>query len=232
VQRLSNTTYSRLALLSGLTILTIVILVARGVFSTFPINHFMLINIGLAWIPLLCLLVLWGLTDGKPRSQPLVTAVLLIVWLLFLPNAIYLMTELHHLAGPLEVPLWYDILAVFCVGTTGLLVALQSLFMVTVLLGNYFSRFVRRALVVVSLFLASFGMYIGRFLRANSWDAFIQPVQLLKHISREMFTLGHLGQAMTYSVLYTLFLLFVYAFVYPESLRIDGKSGPGNDAAS
>ncbi|MES2460534.1 MAG: hypothetical protein V4671_08110, partial [Armatimonadota bacterium] len=64
MHRLSNTTYSRLALLTGLTLLTVVILVARGVFSTYPINYPMLINIGLAWIPLLCLLVLWGLTGG------------------------------------------------------------------------------------------------------------------------------------------------------------------------
>jgi uncharacterized membrane protein len=220
VQRLSNITYSRLAILAGLTILTVVILVARGVFSTYAINRWMLVNIGLAWIPLLCLLVLWGLTAGRANSQPLVTAVLLVVWLLFLPNAIYLMTELHHLSGPVTVPLWYDILAVFCVATTGLLVALQSLFMVTILLQNHFSRFIRRTMVVACLFLASFGMYIGRFLRANSWDAFIQPVQLLKHVSREMFALGRLGEAMTYSVLYTIFLLFVYAFMFPEALHI------------
>jgi uncharacterized membrane protein len=161
-----------------------------------------------------------------------VTLVLLVVWLLFLPNAIYLMTELHHLAEPITVPLWYDILAVFCVATTGLLVALQSLFMVTVLLQNHFSRFVRRTMVVACLFLASFGMYIGRFLRANSWDAFIQPIQLLKHVSREMFALGHLGQAMTYSVLYTLFLLFVYAFVFPEALHLGEKYPSGNDEIS
>ncbi|MES2462341.1 MAG: DUF1361 domain-containing protein, partial [Armatimonadota bacterium] len=172
------------------------------------------------------------LTGGKPRSQPFITTLLLVIWLLFLPNAIYLMTELHHLSDPVTVPRWYDILAVFCVGTTGLLVALQSLFMVTILLGNFFSRFVRRTMVVACLFLASFGMYIGRFLRANSWDAFIQPIQLLKNVSREMFALGKLGEAMTYSVLYTLFLLFVYAFVFPESLRIGRPGGAGNDGTT
>jgi uncharacterized membrane protein len=224
VQKLWNTTYSRLSLLAGLTLLTVAILVARGVFSTYPVNRNMLVNIGLAWIPLACLLVLWVITGGKPQRHPLAMIVILAVWLLFLPNAFYLMTELHHLAGPLEVPLWYDILAVFCVGTTGLLVALQSVFMVTVLLGGYFSRFVRRAMVVACLFLSSFGMYIGRFLRANSWDAFIQPIQLMKNISREMFAFGKLGEAMTYSVLYTLFLLFVYAFVFPDALQKTGAA--------
>lgn len=227
MQKLWNTTYSRIALLAGLTLLTVVILVARGVFSVYPVNRAMLVNIGLAWIPLGCLLILWAITDGKPRSYPFITTIVLLVWLLFLPNAFYLMTELHHLAGPLEVPLWYDILAVFCVGTTGLLVALQSVFLATVLLGNYFSRFVRRTMVVACLFLSSFGMYIGRFLRANSWDAFIQPVQLLKNVSREMFTSGKLGEAMTYSVLYTLFLLFVYAFVFPDALRRTDRSAAG-----
>ena len=186
----------------------------------------MLINIGLAWIPLVCLLVLWGITGGKPRSHPFVTTALLIVWLLFLPNAFYLMTELHHLAIPSVVPLWYDILAVFCVGTTGLLVALQSVFMVTILLGNHLSRVLRRTIVMAILFLASFGMYLGRFLRANSWDAFIQPIQLLRNIKAEMFALGHLGQAMTYSILYTLFLLVVYAFIYPEALRMGTDPHP------
>jgi uncharacterized membrane protein len=218
VEKLPNTTYSRLALLAGLTLLTVAILVARGVFSEYPINRPMIVNIGLAWIPLLCLLVLWGLTEGKPRSHPLVTTVLLVVWLLFLPNAIYLMTELHHLAIPSDVPLWYDILAVFCVGTTGLLVALQCVSMVAAVLEQHFGRLFRRIVVISCLFLASFGMYLGRFLRLNSWDAFIQPVRLLKGVSQEMFAMGKLGEAMTYSVLYTLFLLIVYGFIYPYSL--------------
>ncbi len=191
----------------------------------------MLINLGLAWIPLLCLLALWALTNGKPRSLPIVTTILLVVWLLFLPNAIYLMTELHHLSDPVTVPRWYDILAVFCVATTGLLVALQSLFMVTTLLQNHFSRIIRRAMVVACLFLASFGMYIGRFLRANSWDAIIQPVQLLKYVSREMFAMGRFEEALTYSLLYTLFLLFVYGFVFPEALHLGENRSKSTDPA-
>lgn len=65
-------------------------------------------NLFLAWIPLIFALAAWLLIQR--RTWMPVILLLLAGWLLFLPNAAYIITDLIHLRARNGAPLWYDAL--------------------------------------------------------------------------------------------------------------------------
>ena len=68
--------------------------------------RFLVWNLILAWIPLLLALFVY---DRYRRGSPLARlAPALAVWLLFLPNAPYIVTDFVHLSAASSAPLWFD----------------------------------------------------------------------------------------------------------------------------
>jgi len=98
-------------------------------------------------------------------------AVLGALWLAFFPNAPYIVTDFVHLSRDSLSPLWFDGLTICSFAATGLLLGLGSLYLV--------QSAVRRELgwlvVAASLLLGSIGIYLGRFVRLNSWDFVTNP---------------------------------------------------------
>jgi len=100
----------------------------------------------------------------------------LINWLLFFPNAPYLITDLIHLADDVSgVPLWYDALMLFSFAFTGVFSGFLSLvYVYRALKGAVRSS--RLILFVPGIcMLSGYGIYLGRELRWNSWDMFTRP---------------------------------------------------------
>ena len=101
------------------------------------------------------------------------------LWLLFLPNAPYILTDILHLTRPSEAPAWFDLaLLVSCAGT-GLLVGYLSLSDVQGIVSRYLGAVYSWMFAFVSLVLSGFAIYLGRFLRWNSWDVLIDPTRLM-----------------------------------------------------
>jgi uncharacterized membrane protein len=129
-------------------------------------------NLALAAIPVVFALAAWTAGHvGWHRSA----LVLLIPWLLFFPNAPYILTDLLHLKARAPVPLWYDLLMLLSFALTGLFLGYLSLVCVERTLERRWSRGVVRAVITGCLFLAAFGIYLGRFLRWNSWEIATRP---------------------------------------------------------
>jgi len=140
---------------------------------------FLLWNLFLAWIPF----QLGILLTLNQHWHKLVKYALLACWLLFFPNALYIITDLVHLENTGDrVPVWYDAVLLFASSLTGLMMAFVSLYQVELFLRKNVSTKPINALVVAALFLGSFGVYLGRFLRWNSWDVLADPVSLLIEI--------------------------------------------------
>jgi uncharacterized membrane protein len=106
------------------------------------------------------------------------------LWLLFLPNAPYITTDFVHLRESLPIPLWYDIVLLGSCAGTGLLLGYTSVADVQAVFARRFSIVAGWAVACAALFLCGFGIYLGRFLRWNSWDALTHPKQLLSDIAR------------------------------------------------
>ena len=103
-------------------------------------------------------------------------------WLLFFPNAPYLVTDIMHLGESIGVPLWFDSLTLFCSAWIGLMLGIYSLSFIEKILQEKFSKHFTTFLIMLAILLSSFGIYIGRFLRLNSWDALIFPKYVFHEI--------------------------------------------------
>jgi uncharacterized membrane protein len=144
--------------------------------------RFLVWNLMLAWVPLVLAMAAYR---RARRRVDLTVAVLLVPWLLFFPNAPYLLTDFIHLGeGP--APLWYDALMLSAFAWTGLLLGFASLYLVQMILRRAFGAVVAWLGVVVALSLGSIGVYVGRFIRFNSWDALLHPIRVAEVVNEQL----------------------------------------------
>lgn len=103
-----------------------------------------------------------------------------VLWLLLIPNSFYIITDLFHLDLRKPVPLWYDLLLIFSFAWNGLLLGVLSFRQMEQMLSVHISN--TGKLVFPLIFLNGLGVYIGRYLRYNSWDVISDPFELIKDI--------------------------------------------------
>ena len=118
---------------------------------------------------------------AKEFKKP-ITVLLLMLWLLFLPNAPYIITDFIHVKQRAIIPLWFDLLLVFSFAFNGILLFFLSVEDVHHLILKHFSTVKTWTITVFILFLTGFGVYLGRFLRYNSWDLASNPKWLFVEI--------------------------------------------------
>ncbi|MDR2021129.1 MAG: DUF1361 domain-containing protein [Treponema sp.] len=115
-------------------------------------------------------------------SERIKTILLVICWLLFFPNAPYILTDLLYLRLKTNMPVWYDLLLILSFAWTGLLFGFLSLWNIEKILSRFFRPLHTTIISTVFLFIGSFGIYIGRYLRWNSWDVITEPLGLMYDI--------------------------------------------------
>jgi uncharacterized membrane protein len=130
-------------------------------------------NLFLAWIPFVISLGV-AAVHGRGGPRPLLW-VLGAAWLLFLPNAPYILTDFIHLGTVGGAPLWFDIALIGTFAAAGLALGLGSLLVVHHVVEARAGRLVGWAVAVSSLVLSAIGIYLGRFPRFNSWDVLTDP---------------------------------------------------------
>ena len=143
-----------------------------------PTFFFLLWNLFLAWIPYLISLTLSSKESGRFRR--LRTGLTLTLWLLFFPNAPYILTDLLHFRNFGDLPMWYDLMLLVSFAFTGLMLGWLSLAEVQDYLKTRYSRNFARLLTFFALVLCSYGIYLGRYQRWNSWDIVTNPVALFQ----------------------------------------------------
>lgn len=121
-----------------------------------------------------------------------------VVWLLFLPNAPYVVTDFVHLRARPPVPLWYDVALLLSCAGTSLLLGYSSLADVQTVISRRLGRAWSWGVAVAALLLSGFGIYLGRFLRWNSWDALSHPAALLADVAQRV--IHPLGYPRTFAV--------------------------------
>lgn len=160
--------------LFGMTALAIGLLIIRVVRTGSLVHSYIAWNLLLAWMPLaLAYLAL------RPTRAPWPwRTVLVLAWLLFLPNAPYLVTDLMHLHPAQGVPVLYDVVLLFSAALCGLTLGLLSLRWMLEAAAARLGVWTSRILGVGVLGATGFGVYLGRYQRWNSWDILLEPTAL------------------------------------------------------
>ncbi|MCC6500408.1 MAG: DUF1361 domain-containing protein [Anaerolineales bacterium] len=172
-------------------------------------------NLFLAWIPFM-LAYLAHAVSWRRITLYIVLPVLSILWLLFFPNAPYMLTDLQDLAKfSSGAPLWYDVIIVVWCSWTGMLLGLISLYLMQDIVLRTFGRIAAWLFVFAITPLSSFGMYIGRFVRLNSWDILQDPAETAFSILG--LVIDPSRRLAAFTLLYTIFFLFVYLLLYSFS---------------
>jgi uncharacterized membrane protein len=171
---------------------------------------FLIFNLGLAWIPLAAALAAYAARRNRVTFY-LVMPLCTLVWLVFFPNAPYLLTDFQHLAtSNSNSPLWFDVILLVWFAWTGLLLGISSLYLMQEIVTKTFNSKVGWFFAIGVTILSSIGVYLGRFLRWNSWDILQDPLP----IARDMYgIIRHpISNIETYgfTILFTLLFLFIY----------------------
>ena len=166
-------------------------------------------NLTLAWIPLLLAIVL---VEAYKRRETVLTLIVIgAVWLLFLPNAPYLLTDFIHLGAEHRL---YDTILIGSFAFTGLALGFASLLLVQLVVTRAAGALSGWIVALGALFFASIGIYLGRVLRLNSWDAVKRPHLLWDAaLSRLTEPLGN-PQLIKFVLVFGGFLLVTYAGFY------------------
>lgn len=207
--------------------LALTLVLARGPVFRTRVYRPMLLNLALSVAPLAVLLVVllvWVLATlaGARVLATVVVGLGAVVWLLLLPNAAYLVTELNlnHRRPGEQVPEWYDVLLVLVLAMSGVLNTVLNVFLVQleytlVRFGDAAAPLAStevRVLVGAVLVLVSFGVWLGRNVRVNSWDV-LRPWRLAAAVWSHLRTPGAAANALGFTVVATLFFATMYLVV-------------------
>lgn len=185
-------------------------LIVLRVMATKQLHFIFLIwNLFLAFIPFF--IANW-LYLFKDRFNKITVIPVMAMWLLFFPNAPYILTDLIHLYPDKSFGYWYNLLIVVSCAWNALVMGLLSLYDVQNVLMEKFGKATAWIVTVSSVFLGAFGIYIGRILRWNSWDVFFDTKCLMYDISERVINPSAHGRTIGITLFYGIFLLVVYLF--------------------
>ena len=195
-------------------------LIAYRVIASCQIAHAYLVwNLFLAWLPLVFAAlaaerfhVANGLRDR--RFLALGTA-----WLLFLPNASYIFTDVVHVLHARPPSFWVELMLILLCAMTGFLAGFLSLQVMHRLATRAWGRAAGWLFVGVVSGLTGFGVYLGRFVRLNSWDVVTSPIELFYCLRSAAWNVLTQGHDLKFFVLFSLFLLLGYVMLYALTLQ-------------
>lgn len=209
----SSTLCKPVLLLLGFTLICLAMLLAR-ILSTDTIRYtFLVWNLFLAWVPLAIAVYMQLYFQHKPMHRVYLAAGS-IFWLLFLPNAPYIITDLLHLRGNSDVPVWFDSLLVFSYAMAGLQAGLFSLYIMQGLLEKVFTKKVSYGIIAICVWLSSYGVYLGRFQRWNSWDLFTNPGWLLMDSLQQLTNPTAIKMTIAFASILTFFYLLFLSLIH------------------
>ena len=227
LQRFAHNKYRLMVfgLLAGASVVCVGLVRFRASMTGSLHYAFLVWNLFLAWIPFGIAYIIY-ITSIRRRWLYVIVPVSALLWLIFFPNAPYILTDLQHLsnAGG-DVPVWYDVILLVWFVFTGLFLGMVSLFLMQEIVRREFGRWFGWGFVLAVAGLTSIGVYMGRFLRWNSWDI------LGNFGGMAQFTLYYIlhptDRSLIFASLFTSFFLFVYLILYAFGhLLLERRSDP------
>lgn len=213
--------YKFIASLAGVGVVSIVLLFGRVFGSDSDRYVFLLWNLVLASI---APMVAWWLVVRIRKFGWLHWKQLAItgIWLVFLPNSFYLITDLVHLRFNYEATLLYDTILLQSFVLAGLAFGYTSVFMVHRELEKRFRPRTTWSIISAVFLATSFAIYLGRFTRWNTWDIILKPAGLLFDVSDRFVNPGEHGDTYLTTLTFFMVLLTVYVVIW-QAIQLTQK---------
>lgn len=212
-----------------------VVLVAGRVAWTGNLHPaFLIWNLFLAWLPLVFALFACDHYEEQAgrnwRFLGFAAA-----WLLFFPNAPYIFTDLIHVSSRFYQHFWIDLLMVLLCALTGLVLGFVSLYLMQSLVARIFGRLASWLFIAAIAGLSGVGIYLGRFLRFNSWDVVFKPVKLYHGLGDWMAAPLTNLKSLAFPAMFATFIFVAYVMLYAlthlkEATPAPAALGQGNEA--
>ena len=192
---------------------SVALVAARIIWTTKLYYSFLIWNLFLAWLPMLFALLAcerYQRASGRDwRFLGLAGA-----WLLFFPNAPYIFTDLIHLTTSFAGHFWVDLTLILLCALTGLVLGFVSLYLMQSVVERMLGRPASWIFIAAVAALSGFGIYLGRFLRFNSWDILCRPIQLYRGIGHWVADPLANSISLAFPVLFAAFLFIAYLMLY------------------
>ena len=205
----------RLATILGLfvaSLFCIALVFVRNVHTGDVNFRYLIWNLFLAWIPFV--LAVFVYDRWRRHRGGMLLLVLGALWLLFFPNAPYIATDVVHLQHDPLSPYWYDALTIAAFAWMGVLLGFASLYLMQTAVRQRRGAVAGWIFAFFAIGLGSLGIYLGRVLRLNSWDALEHPSvlpRILHTVARNPFAYQ---EAIAITLALTLALSFAYFLLY------------------
>lgn len=128
------------------------------------------------------------------------------IWLAFIPNSFYILTDLVHLNKSKGDVFWLDLIILSSYSLIGFAFGLISIIHFEKIAQNFITKNKVHTIIQVICFLCGFGIYIGRILRYNSWDIIGNPIDLVEDLFQQAISF----KSILFTVLFGVFIYFSF----------------------
>lgn len=181
---------------------------------------FMLWNLILAWVaPLLAWWLINRLRNKQWREWN--NVVLTVLWLGFLPNSFYMVSDLIHLGKTGEISVFFDAALFTSFIFNGFIAGYLGTYLVHRELLKRLSWRRAYVLIIGAFMLSSYAIYLGRVLRWNTWDPLLHPAGLIFDVSDNILNPAAHPQAFVVTLSFTLLIstFYILAIEFARSLK-------------
>jgi uncharacterized membrane protein len=196
---------------SGVSILLWVIRWMKSGTTVYATLNF---NLMLAWIPAVFALIAYNAYRKGSCIGIVIAFFCAGIWLLFFPNAPYLITDIVHMRPRVEeMPYWFDQILYMAFAFSGCYLGMVSLILMQGMIKRSVGAILSWIFTLGAIVAGGFGIYIGRFLRFNSWDLLLNPIPLIKEIFSWIRHPNSNSDAFIFALIFSLFFAAIYLVV-------------------
>ena len=172
----------------------------RGFWSS---GNSLMWDLFLAWIPL----TIAYLLRSRQWTRQWAYYSLLFLWLIFFPNSGYLLTQLtrHDSA-------WMFIGFFITFSIVGIFVGTISLLWIHIEVRHRFGPRLGDLFIACALILSGIGVYAGRYIRLNSWDILVTPLETTRMLVSSLVTPTHFKLVEIWGFIGV--IIFLQSFIY------------------
>lgn len=194
-------------------LLSVLLILMRAINAGNFRYYFLLWNLVLAAVPLFFAWRLKLYLKKDIWSAPF-SLILTFLWLGFLPNSFYIVSDLIHLHSTGEVSLLYDVAMFFSHIFNAYVLGFMSVYIVHVELIKRIKSVNASRVIAAVFLLCGFAIYLGRYLRWNTWDLIISPFGLLFDVSERLLNPSEYPQSLVTTLVFSVLLSVMYYVIW------------------